>query len=254
MRPKDKHEFALYYEHMPQLALKSLNQDWCVEDKDIVHRITKILRLKPCDTIVFFNATIVLHCTIQSFNTKNTIVVHTTAIQHPVAPKPTIVALLPVLKRIDFETAMSELTTLGVTTIIPVNTEKSSTEVNTSPERLTRIAQACAEQSKQFFLPTIHQTLPLDKALAHSLLADCTKIFFDPQGAPLHHILYRNPSTANPSYALLIGPEGDLSHNEKQSLINYNFHFCSLTPSILRAHQAIFLGAGIIRSWYHSSK
>lgn len=254
MHQKDKHEFALYWAQMPSSASRSIDKTWHIEDKELVHRITKILRLKVTDTVIFFNADTVLHCTIEAFKDKNTVTVYTHVIEHPAVLKPTIVALVPVLKRVDFEAAIGDLTILGVTTIIPVHTKKSSTETNSTPDRLLRIAHACAEQSKQFLIPAIHPTLSLEKAINHPLVVNSTKIFFDPHGENLKDVLLRTPVEHSSSYTLLIGPEGDLTPEEKHVLATHHFQFCSLTPSILRAHQAIFLGAGIIRSWHHSLK
>jgi RsmE family RNA methyltransferase len=47
---------------------------------------------------------------------------------------------------------------------------------------------------------------------------------------------------------LFVGPEGDLTDQEKVLLKQNGFIFCALTPTILRACEAIALGAGVVRS------
>lgn len=47
---------------------------------------------------------------------------------------------------------------------------------------------------------------------------------------------------------LLVGPEGDLSNEEKNAVHTAGFIMCALTPTILRSVHAAFLGAGIMRS------
>lgn len=53
-----KHEFALYLEHLSSAAtaLKK-NNSFVVDDQDLVHRITHILRLTPEETVILFDRT-----------------------------------------------------------------------------------------------------------------------------------------------------------------------------------------------------
>ena len=47
-----------------------------------------------------------------------------------------------------------------------------------------------------------------------------------------------------------VGPEGDLTQEEKDYLKQQGFVFCRLTPTVLRARQAVALGLGILRSYF----
>ncbi len=59
-----------------------------------------------------------------------------------------------------------------------------------------------------------------------------------------------NEIGAQNSDALVIcsGPEGDLTCEEKRMLADANFLFCALTPTVLRAQQAVAVGLGSFRS------
>ena len=46
-----------------------------------------------------------------------------------------------------------------------------------------------------------------------------------------------------------VGPEGDLTLEEKAYLKQLGFVFCALTPTVLRAQQAVALGLGVLRSY-----
>jgi 16S rRNA U1498 N3-methylase RsmE len=46
----------------------------------------------------------------------------------------------------------------------------------------------------------------------------------------------------------MVGPEGDLAATEKTELKRAQFTFCALTPTVLRAVDAIRIGAGMLRS------
>jgi len=46
---------------------------------------------------------------------------------------------------------------------------------------------------------------------------------------------------------LVVGPEGDLTVDEKKLLSSAHYTACSLTPTVLRSEEAATLAAGIIR-------
>ena len=50
---------------------------------------------------------------------------------------------------------------------------------------------------------------------------------------------------------LMVGPEGDLMGDEKAYLNGNGFVFCQLTPTILRAQQAVTVSVGALRSLLH---
>ncbi|PKN03448.1 hypothetical protein CVU75_02160, partial [Candidatus Dependentiae bacterium HGW-Dependentiae-1] len=55
---------------------------------------------------------------------------------------------------------------------------------------------------------------------------------------------------------LLVGPEGDLTEEEKGAISRAGVQFCKLTPTVLRAMQATAVGMGVVRSviQYDSSR
>jgi 16S rRNA U1498 N3-methylase RsmE len=59
------------------------------------------------------------------------------------------------------------------------------------------------------------------------------------------HMLH---STHSGNILLLVGPEGDLTLEEKEIVRANKFIFCALTPTIMRAVQATGLAAGFVRS------
>ena len=75
-----------------------------------------------------------------------------------------------------------------------------------------------------------------------------SKLFFDPQGAHFFDIMQRLHSDQPKEVLLLVGPEGDLTSQEKEVVRANNFIFCALTPTIIRAVQATGLAVGFIRS------
>lgn len=55
-------------------------------------------------------------------------------------------------------------------------------------------------------------------------------------------------SQTTEAYVVMVGPEADLTQQEKDSVQHAGFSFYRLTPTILKAVDAVSLVAGIIRS------
>jgi RsmE family RNA methyltransferase len=49
----------------------------------------------------------------------------------------------------------------------------------------------------------------------------------------------------------MVGPEGDLTHAEKEFLKEKNVVFCRLTPTVIRSKDALMIGLGVLRSLFN---
>jgi 16S rRNA U1498 N3-methylase RsmE len=49
---------------------------------------------------------------------------------------------------------------------------------------------------------------------------------------------------------MINGPEGDFTLEEKELLKKHNFIAAQLTPTILRAQQAVAISLGVVRSFF----
>ena len=170
------------------------------------------------------------------------------------ALRPTVTFLLPLLKRDDFEGALYSLAEIGVNSIQLVATHKTHTSWSDERdgERARRILIAAAEQSKNYAMPELKAPVALDKALQAMNMTDSTKIFFDPLGESFFAVMSALHGNQPDHIVLLIGPEGDLTAQEKEMVHQKGFIFCALTPTIVRAVQAAALGAGLVRSLFVS--
>jgi len=249
---KSNHEFALFIDDQLQKQL-------IITDKDFVFRVQHIVRLSEDDTLIVFNKTHHARATYIKGDKKQIVFELVTIVENvPLVPK--IHWFLPVLEREAFEAALYSATVLGATSIQPIITEKSRRQwgADKDLERATRIMIAAAEQSKQYVLPHIKQAVVLASLAARGergVVASnpfewqnnqIKKIFFDPTGAPCAQLLHHIKDTHE--IILCIGPEGDLTDSEKSLLKNNNFQFYALTPTILRACDAVMVAQGIIRS------
>ena len=249
---KDKHEFALYKESLSLLIQKKGPGDSLIlSDEILSHRMVHILRLRSNDQCVLFDRDTYVTATINTFVGKKQVDITINSIHSTVVLRPQVTFLLPMLKREDYESSLYSLTEVGVNNIQLVFTQKTGNKWSgeRDKDRAQRIMVAAAEQSKNFAYPTLYEPISLQDALKKYDSCE-SKLFFDPQGKPFFDVM-QMLHTHQPSHTLLlVGPEGDLTLQEKETVRANNFIFCALTPTIMRAVQATGLAAGFIRSLF----
>jgi len=237
----NKHEFAIYFENLAS----DDKQELIINDKNLYHRIVNILRLKLGEKLILFNKNERVNVEINNISKKEIKVnVLNKSLNKKLKPKITV--LISILKREAFEEAIYYCVELGANIIQPVITQKIHFKKfeNKEYERFNRIIIAAAEQSKNFHFPELLEPKKLEDII-ENLEKDSLNIFFDVSGQIINEALKnQNVSDIN----LLIGPEGDLTSDEKENLKKFNFKFYKLTPTILRAQTAVSLGLGIFRS------
>jgi 16S rRNA (uracil1498-N3)-methyltransferase len=229
-----KHLFAV---HIDKIA---------THDAGLFHRLNQVLRIDRGEQVILFDDTHQALATITDYRQKT---VHFSLDTKVLIQRlrPEIHWLLPLLKREAFEQAIYALCEMGATSIYPIKTAKATKAWGSEKDyaRARTIMIAAAEQSKQFALPVLHRITELT-----TWHATGEKIFFDPEGTPLKEVL-GTLKAAGPIYGMT-GPEGDLTEEEKSYLHEQGFVFCALTPTVLRAQQAISVGLGIVRSYVRS--
>lgn len=177
-----------------------------------------------------------------------------------------IVLLFALCKGQKNELVCDWATELGCSSIIFWQAERSvvrlkhERELSAKAARLTKIAQAAAQQSKQSRPPQIHVVRSLSAAAALSAAAEISaaaqtlqsnsvglKLYcsLSPDAAPIHALL----STLNNSVAtaIVIGPEGDLSPEEETLLKSSGWLPVSLGKSTLRSELAALTAIVAVR-------
>lgn len=171
-----------------------------------------------------------------------------------------IVLLFALCKGQKNELVCDWATELGCSSIIFWQAERSvvrlkdERELSAKAARLTKIAQAAAQQSKQSRPPQIHVVRSLSTAAEISAAAQTLqsnsvglKLYcsLSPDAAPIHALL----STLNNSVAtaIVIGPEGDLSPEEETLLKSSGWLPVSLGKSTLRSELAALTAIVAVR-------
>lgn len=220
---------------------------YVLHDKVLAHRLVHILRCVKDQPIQLFDQLHVVYGRFQEVQRKEVITFLIDAV-HPIhSCTPPITILLPLLKREAFENALYTCVEMGANVIQPIMTKKSSQRELVDSKRALGILIAAAEQSKQYRLPALLQMRPLDVGIA-TMPAAITKLYLDPEGTPLFETMNSLKQEQPKELVLTFGPEGDFTEHEKTLLKQAGFKPCSLTPTILRAPQALAIGLGALRS------
>lgn len=237
------HLFSLYVSDFIQDSWRS-QSIVIIQDADLIHRMLKVLRFVVGDRLILFNKTLHVDVVIEQISKKNITIQIKSLAQHQ-AIMPHVIFLLPLLKKEALEQAVYSLCELGINQIQLVVTQKSRQQLMGPKEfaRLENIVIAAAEQSKNYALSQLLLPISFEKMMQNSVEQNFN-ILFDPAGQSFF-VLYEKIKTK--PVALFVGPEAGLTNQELQITKEHNFYFCALTPTILKAVQAVALGAGLIR-------
>ncbi len=243
------HEFALYYDALPQSL--DVSDTVHISDKDIIHRIERVLRLKKGEQCILFNRESHAKVCILSMDKKQ-ILVEILSFEKNKIYSPYITFLLPVLKRDALSAAVYYLVEAGVNEIKLIQTKHQPRAWGgqKEQERLNRVAIAAAEQSKHFAFPVISDPVSYEQAVSE-LPEKSVRILANPEGDSFSEIL----SQSTPVQIILTcGPEADLSVEEKDFLRLNSFKLMKLTPTILRAETAAFCISSLFRTVFSNSE
>jgi 16S rRNA (uracil1498-N3)-methyltransferase len=154
-----------------------------------------------------------------------------------------------------FELLVEKATELGVSAIVPFDatrTERGLAQASVKRrERWERIALEASQQARRAQLPRIEPAVRLVQALQTN--ADVRLLLDEsPEAPPVFNIL---PDARHPkdTVALLTGPEGGWTDEEREQAIAAKWLPCSLGQTVLRAETAAIAGLAIIQAAWSRS-
>lgn len=156
------------------------------------------------------------------------------------------VTLFQALPRQDkFSEIINTVTQLGVMNIYPLLTARVEVRYNESKtKRWQQILLQASMQSRRTSIPKLQGPLKIDslnETIADIAAADLKLVFWEDSAAPLKPALkaFKKSAGSLPyRIAIVIGPEGGLTHEEVQKLESNGFKSVSLGPTILRVENA----------------
>lgn len=229
-------------------------KEFTISDPIQVHHIKDVLRFKPKDAILIFDAEgNEYKCLIKSFDSKKIAVMDVKLIKAGIDKKAltliTLACAIP--KKGKFDYIVEKTTELGVDTIIPMITERSIVRLDCSASdnklsRWRRIAVEASKQCARSDVPEIEDTQDF---------YDITQRFdeFDAILLPNLSEKERIPITkaveklnTKKNILVLIGPEGDFSEKELDAASAKNVKMLSLGKRILKVETAAILCVGLL--------
>lgn len=212
------------------------------------HYLLDVMRVTEGDDVLLFNGTDgEWRCRVQ-VAAKRTIIL---GVEEQTRSQPTDVdegpwLLFAPLKRTATDFLVQKATELGVGRLIPVMTSRTVNRT-VRTDRLEKIAIEAAEQCERLDVPAIDEPVDLP-----SLLADWSparQLILCAEAGPAFPLAKALPEMASKSLAVLIGPEGGFSKEERQKLAGTPFVTAvSLGPRILKAETAAIAALAIVQS------
>ena len=168
------------------------------------------------------------------------------------SPSPSVsISLLAALIKFDrFEWMVEKATELGVSAIQPFEAGRTDPGLaQASAKRLARwekIALEASQQSRRVHLPRIESTVRFVKALR---IDANIRLLLDENSdvLPILQLLPQNRITAD-RVALLLGPEGGWTDEERAQAVAAGWMPCSLGKTILRAETAAIAGLAVVQA------
>jgi 16S rRNA (uracil1498-N3)-methyltransferase len=210
-------------------------------NEDTSRHIVQVLRMKPAERLQLTNgAGSLLTAEIIDDHKKKCTVKIIDRLAVPKKPNQVCVAIGLLKNTARFEWFLEKATEIGVTEIIPLLTERTEKQ-HFRYDRMKQIVISAMMQSKQAWLPILHQPTALSKVIASSVYA--TKLI-------AHCEEDSKKSVADfkrlPSVQILIGPEGDFSAEEISLAIESNYQPVSLGDNRLRTETAGVVAATLL--------
>ncbi|MDX1412690.1 MAG: 16S rRNA (uracil(1498)-N(3))-methyltransferase [Candidatus Promineifilaceae bacterium] len=219
------------------------------------HQICKVLRLSKGDHILVLDNRgwqyeLVL-TEIESSRVVGTVLLKQLS---PTEPTVHITLYQSLLKRDNFEWVLQKGTELGITSFVPILTQRTVVRQNSLREnkltRWQRILSEAAEQSGRGQIPKLAQPVTFQAALQEAS-SDFSIIPWENERA--NHIAAAfaraKPFAGQsdiPRISLLIGPEGGFSSDEIDQALTSGITPVTLGPRILRAETAAIVAATLV--------
>ena len=200
------------------------------------HYLTSVMRRAVGDEVLVFNGRDGEWRAAIEVAGKRGVVLRPLALERPQSLGPDVELVIALVKRSRVETIVEKAAELGARRVRLVLTERTNAE-RTRVDRLSVIAAEAAEQTGRLDVPEILEPVKLGK-LIDGWEAPRRQLFCDEAGEAQPVLTALAGAPAGP-WAILIGPEGGFSPEERGRLRNLPYATpATLGPRILRADTA----------------
>ncbi|NVK08996.1 MAG: 16S rRNA (uracil(1498)-N(3))-methyltransferase [Tenacibaculum sp.] len=151
------------------------------------------------------------------------------------------VVIAPTKNNDRLEWFLEKATEIGIDEITPIICKNSERKI-VKIDRLERIIQSAMKQSLQFTLPKLNPPINFSDFIKNDFLEE---IFIAHCEESIEKKFLKNIASPKSKYIILIGPEGDFSHEEIQQSLSKGFIPISLGTNRLRTETA---GLNVVQS------
>lgn len=209
------------------------------------HYLTHVLRLVPGDAVQVFNARDGAWLAYLTDVGKKSVSIRCERRVAEVSPPPDIDYLFAPLKHARLDYLVQKATELGVRRLRPVMTVRTIAE-RVNLDRMRANAIEAAEQCNLVFVPEVHEPVTLAKAVA--AWEPGRRLIYCDETAERKNPLEALQGHAPPA-AVLVGPEGGFSEEERRMLKAQPFVTAiSLGPRILRADTVAIAALAVVQA------
>ncbi len=226
-----------YYNVIPEDA-KSVQLD-----EDTSKHIVQVLRMKMQERLELTDGRGNLLVVEIIDDHKKKVIVKILESTHKTQAQRKITIAISLLKNASrFEWFLEKATEIGIAEIIPLICERTERQ-HFRADRMQNILVSAMLQSKQYWLPKLHEPIPFRDVVqkadqAQKFIAHC--IEGEKQRLPEHF-------NAASSQIMLIGPEGDFTSDEVTLAMNNHFAPASLGENRLRTETAGVVAAVLLK-------
>ena len=213
-----------------------------------LHHIKNVMRNKIGDNIEVVYNEIVYTCKITNLDNFSLEIIKETT--EDKENNVNLTVALSLVNEQKFDLIIQKLTELGVSTIIPIKTERSIIKLDDKKalkkiERWQTICKEASEQSKRTKIPKIEKIINIKelKNIDNKLKLICS---LNDNSCSLDNYLDNNLK----EIMFVIGPEGGFSQTEEEYLLNNGFKSVSLGKRVMRVETAAIYVASIINYVY----
>ncbi len=223
----------------------------------LLSHISKSLRAKPGDSLLFNDDHGHRYHTTVTEITKKFLEAKIQQIEAPpLSTRPKLILAQAVLKGEKMGWVIQKATELGVSTIIPVITDRIILKLDGKQEethraRWQRIALEAAQQSERWTLPSIEPLHTFEQLLEAPRHNQPLFMAERDEGASLLAIPI-SKEKQEPEITVIIGPEGGWSPKEVEAAQSRDWAFASFGKEILRAETASLAAIAILQARFNS--
>ena len=210
----------------------NLDKELVIQDKDLINQVRNVFRMKKNDRVIFFDGSGMDFVSEILVLEKNKMIVIPKEEKEAVILKKNITLFQVLVKKDNFEFIAEKCTGVGVSSIVPVISERSEKK-SVNIERIEKILKEASEQSGRAIIPKISSVikfidLPFEEVtiFAADLGGEDVKEINFPDGC-----------------GILIGPEGGFSEEERMFLKEKGVKSFSLGETVLRAETAAIVAS-----------